>query len=57
MSTKKLLAIGLTILGILIVVHHWYVKGYPADLSNLFSHEFFASLFLGLGVGGLLFAM
>lgn len=51
---KKLIAVGLIILGILVVVHHWYVKGSPADLSNLFSHEFLASILLGLGLGGLL---
>lgn len=51
---RKVLAILLIVAGILVVVHHWYVKGSPADLSNLFSHEFFASLLLGLGLGGLL---
>lgn len=50
---RKLLAVGLIVAGIVIVVHHWYVKGSLADLSNLLSHEFFASLFLGLGLGGL----
>lgn len=51
---RKLLAVLMVIAGVLIVVHHWYVKGSPADLANVLSHEFFASLFLGIGLGGLL---
>ena len=51
---RKIIAGLLIVAGILVVVHHWYVKGSPADLSNLFSHEFLASLCLGLGLGGLI---
>lgn len=54
--SKRMVAFGLIGLGILIIAHHWYTKGVPFEASNLFSHEFFAGLFLALGLGGLLFA-
>ena len=50
----KLIAYGLIVLGLLIIAHHWYMKGKPIDIENLLSHEFFAGLFLSLGLGGLL---
>ena len=52
----KLIGWGLIGLGLLIIVHHWLVHDSPADLSNVLSHEFFAGLFLSLGLGGLMFA-
>ena len=50
----KLLAWGLIGLGLLIIVHHWYVHDTPVDLGNVLCHEFFATACLGLGLGGLI---
>jgi len=50
---KRFIAYGLILLGVLIVAHHWYVKGAPVDVHNVLSHEFFAGLFLSLGLGSL----
>ena len=51
---RKLIAYGLIVAGILIVAHHWYIHDSLVDLHNVLSHEFFAVLFSGLGLGGLM---
>ena len=50
MKTQKL-GVLLTLIGILIIIHHVYVTGgRPIDPKDIFHHEFFEAIFLTAGL-------
>lgn len=51
---KKLIAWILIGIGVGIIVHHYLTKGIAFDIEDILNHEFFASLCLSLGIGGLI---
>ncbi len=45
------LGVGLAVLGIALLVHHFAKHGYLADARDVMNHEFFAVAFGALGAG------
>lgn len=52
--SRKLIALGLIGLAMLIVAHHWLTTGVPFEMKDIENHEFFAGVALAFGLGGLL---
>jgi len=47
---QRILAIGLILLGILIILHHLYLTGRIVDLNDILHHEFFEGVFFTTGL-------
>ena len=53
MKMRKIVILCFAV-GVAILVHHLWLHGTLFDVSNILCHEFFACLFIGIALGGLI---